>query len=100
MEQLKIQLTHDKNSHHTNKTNFTVPYLNKYEYSRIIASRALQISNGSEIFIDDTNGSIDPIQIAKLEYEKNKLPFLISRQLPNGSTETFSLKDLKSFEMI
>ena len=77
-----------------------IDYLNKYEYSRIIASRALQISNGSEIFIDDTNGSIDPIQIAKLEYEKNKLPFLISRQLPNGSTETFSLKDLKSFEMI
>lgn len=61
----------------------------KYEKARIIGSRALQISLGAPVLIkldDETFKSINynPIEIAKLEFEKSIVPITVKRPLPKA----------------
>ena len=46
----------------------------KFESVRIIAARALQISQGAPILIKIPKGMSDPTEIAKLEYEEGLVP--------------------------
>jgi len=46
----------------------------RYEKVRIIASRALQIAQGSPIFTKVPRGVTDPIEIAQLEWEAGVIP--------------------------
>ena len=60
----------------------------KYEKARMIGSRALQISMGAPYLIklskkDLENLKYNPIEIAKLEYEKGILPIAIKRPYPD-----------------
>jgi DNA-directed RNA polymerase subunit K len=48
---------------------------NRYERARIIAARALQLSMGALPLIKTKE--IDPIKIARMEFEKNVLPITI-----------------------
>ncbi len=48
---------------------------NRYERARIIAARALQLSMGALPLIK--TGEIDPIKIARMEFEKGVLPITI-----------------------
>lgn len=54
--------------------------LTRFEKTRIIAARALQISMGAPILIKISLS--DPKQIAILEFEKDVLPITIRRSLP------------------
>lgn len=72
----------------------TNPYMSKYEYTRIIGIRALQLSKNSPALVD-TEGVTDPLQIAKLELKHGKLPFIIERPLPNGESVKIKINDLK-----
>lgn len=61
--------------------------LTKYEKARIIGARALQIAMGAPILVKMTKKSFEelgynPINIAKLELEKNVIPITIVRPLP------------------
>lgn len=53
----------------------------KYEKARIIGARALQISMGAPILVDRV-GEINPIEIAKKEFNEEVLPIKIRRELP------------------
>jgi len=44
-----------------------------YERIRILAARALQISQGAPVLVK-TDGLIDPLQISRLEWEKSLIP--------------------------
>lgn len=62
----------------------------KYEKARIIGSRALQISMGAPFLIKlDEKGlekiRYNPIEIAKLEFEKDVIPITIKRPSPKTS---------------
>ena len=46
----------------------------KFEKTRIIAARALQISQGSPVLVDIPKGEFKPIEIAKLEWEAGIIP--------------------------
>ncbi len=46
----------------------------KYEKTRIIATRALQIAQGALILVEVPRGFTDPIKIAGLEWEKGVIP--------------------------
>ncbi len=48
--------------------------ISKYESIRIIAARALQISQGAPILVKVPKGISDPTEIAKLEYEEGVIP--------------------------
>lgn len=51
----------------------------KFEKTRIIASRALQIAQGSPIFVKIPKGTNDPIKIAELEWAENAIPIRIKK---------------------
>ncbi len=46
----------------------------KYEKTRIIATRALQIAQGAPVLVEVPKGFTDPIKIAELEWEKSVIP--------------------------
>ena len=72
----------------------TYPFLTNFEKTKIIGLRANQISKGSMPFIDVPKHITDVKDIARLELEQKRLPFIIKRPLPNGSFEYWRLADL------
>jgi DNA-directed RNA polymerase subunit K/omega len=79
----------------------TLPFLTKYEKTRILGQRTKQINSGAKPYIDKStlmeNGKpiIDGYIIALKELEAKKIPFIIRRPLPNGGSEYWKLKDLE-----
>lgn len=68
--------------------------ITRYEKSRVVGARALQISMGAPILIRIEPTLHDPIRIAELELEKRVLPLTIRRKLPSGAFEDVALIDL------
>ncbi len=52
----------------------------RFERTRIISARALQISMGAPILISTTEH--DPKAIARLEFEQDVLPITVKRTMP------------------
>ena len=73
----------------------TIPYLTKYERTRILGQRAKQINSGATPFIKVPENVIDGYIIAELELKEKKIPFIIRRPLPNGGSEYWSIQDLE-----
>lgn len=72
----------------------TYPFLTNFEKTKIIGLRANQISKGSVPFISVPKHITDVKDIARLELEQKRLPFIIKRPLPNGQFEYWRLTDL------
>lgn len=72
----------------------TYPFLTVYERTKIIGLRANQISRGAVPFITVPPQVTDVKDIARLELEQKRLPFIIKRPLPNGTFEYWRLSDL------
>lgn len=75
----------------------TYPFLTNYEKAKIVSFRASQINNGAKPFIQVPEGVSDSYQIASLELEAKRLPFIVKRPLPDGSFEAWRLSDLLVF---
>lgn len=75
----------------------TLPFLTKYERTRILGQRAKQLDDGANSFISVPQNIIDGYQIAELELEEKKIPFIIRRPLPNGNSEYWKIEDLEIF---
>lgn len=73
----------------------TYPFITKYEYARVIGIRAKQLNNGADPFVEVEPNIIDGYTIALKEMEQKKIPFIISRPLPNGGKEYWKLQDLE-----
>lgn len=79
----------------------TLPFLTKYEKTRVLGQRAKQINSGAKSYLDASmliqNGKpiIDGYLIALKELELKRIPFIIRRPLPNGASEYWKLEDLE-----
>ena len=73
----------------------TLPFLSKYERTRILGERAKQINDGAKPFVETDPSVIDGYLIALAELEQKKIPFIIRRPLANGASEYWKLKDLE-----
>ena len=73
----------------------TLPFITKYEKSRILGERATQLNAGAQPMIEIEPDMIDGYIIAVKEFEKKKIPFIIKRPLPNGAVEYWKLEDLE-----
>lgn len=51
----------------------------RFEKARIIGARSLQVSLGAPVLIDIPEGMIDPVEIARLEYDREVLPITVKR---------------------
>jgi len=76
------------------KNHRTYPFLTNFERTKIIGLRANQISKGSVPFIAVPKHITDVRDIARLELEQKRLPFIIKRPLPDGTFEYLRLSDL------
>ena len=78
----------------TDSNHRTYPFLTTFERTKIIGLRANQLSRGSAAFIAVPKHITDVRDIARLELEQKRLPFIIKRPLPNGQFEYWRLADL------
>jgi|UniRef100_A0A6C0DI32 DNA-directed RNA polymerase I, II, and III subunit RPABC2 len=74
----------------------TVPYLTKYEKTRVLGQRAKQIECGAKPLVKVPENIIDSYIIAELELQQKKIPFIIRRPIPSGGSEYWNLKDLEN----
>ena len=54
--------------------------MTRFEKTRILSVRALQISMGAPVLIKTRK--IDPLDIAQEEFEKDAIPLTIKRRMP------------------
>lgn len=89
------KITRDTNGLIIDKLHRTIPFLTKYEKSRILGQRAKQINSGAYPFVKVSENVIDGYIIAELELKQQRIPFIIRRPLPNGGSEYWKVKDLE-----
>jgi len=73
----------------------TLPFLTKYETARILGQRAKQLNSGAKTFVKVPPNVLDGYEIAKLELEEKKIPFIIKRPIPDGTCEYWNVSDLE-----
>lgn len=76
------------------KRHRSVPYLTQFERTKIIGFRAEQLANGNRPFVPVPDHVTDVLDIARLELEAKRLPFIIKRPMPDGTFEYIRLSDL------
>jgi len=79
---------------HLDKAHRSYPFLTQYERTKCLSFRASQIGHGAKPYVTVPTGMTDSYQIAKLELEAKRLPFIIKRPLPDGTQEVWRLADL------
>lgn len=72
----------------------TYPFLTIYEKTKIIGLRSNQLSQGAKAYIVVPEHVTSVREIARMELEQKRLPFIIKRPLPNGQYEYWRLADL------
>lgn len=66
--------------------------LTRFERTRIISARALQLSLGAPSLVKISKGTTRAEDVAKLELDKEVLPISVIRIMPDGRRETFDIK--------
>jgi len=62
----------------------THPWISRFELAAVLGKRAEQLSHGAPPQIALQEGIIGSMEIAKMELEQKKIPFVIRRPLPDG----------------
>ena len=70
------------------------PFLTIFEKTKILGFRANQLSQGARPYVDVPEYVTKAIEIAHLELEQRRLPFILKRPMPDGSFEYWRLSDL------
>lgn len=68
--------------------------LTKYEKARIMGERKAQIAQGAPTMLESTEGLTGIDEIVEEEFKQKLIPLVISRPMPNGTVEEYSLEDL------
>lgn len=89
------KIVRDSNYNIIDPLHKTIPFLTKYEKTRIIGQRAKQINAGAKPFVKVPENVIDGYLIAMLELREKRIPFIIRRPLPSGGCEYWNVKDLE-----
>jgi DNA-directed RNA polymerase subunit K/omega len=92
---LLTQVVRDKANNIIDDLHRTIPFLTKYERTRIIGMRAKQINSGAKAFIKVPENVIDGYLVAEMELIQKRIPFIVRRPTPGGGSEYWNLKDLE-----
>ena len=76
------------------KKHMSPPFLTVYERTKILGTRANQLADGAMPFVAVPEYMTKPLDIAKLELEQRRLPYIIKRPMPDGTFEYWRLSDL------
>lgn len=81
------------------KNKITFPKITKFEKTLILSQRAQQLMNNNKPNIDISDMDLNDInifyKIALREYNENKIPFNIKRELHDNTYEVWSLEEFK-----
>lgn len=72
----------------------SIPFLTTFERTKVLGFRTTQLSQGARPFITVPEHVSDIKEIARLELEARRLPFIIRRPMPNGTFEYWRISDL------
>ena len=72
----------------------TLPWITKYEYTKILGQRVKQLNSGAKPLIK-SQGLINNYNLAEQELQEKKLPIIIKRPIPSGGCEYWRLQDLE-----
>jgi DNA-directed RNA polymerase subunit K/omega len=72
----------------------TQPFLSVYERTKILGFRANQLAQGAPPYIARPEHVTSVFDIAKMELEQRRLPYIIKRPLPDGTFEYWRLSDM------
>ncbi len=75
------------------KTNKSKPVMSKYERTKIIGIRAQQIAAGSQPLIEVPKYITSTLEIAEIELNQRKTPFIIKRRV-GSNIEYWKIEDL------
>ncbi len=70
------------------------PFLSVYEKTKILGFRANQLAQGARPYVVVPEHVVRTVDIAKMELEQRRLPYIIKRPMPNGTFEYWRLSDL------
>ena len=94
--QLLSKVIRDINGKIVDPLHKTTPILTKYERARVLGERAKQIQQGSPLFIEGMEDVMDSFILAEEELKQKKIPYIIERPLPHGtSVEYWPLDELE-----
>lgn len=82
-------LNEEPDPHHRSQ-----PFLTLYEKTKILGFRTNQLAQGARAFITVPPHITSTLEIARMELEQRRLPFIIKRPMPDGSFEYWRLSDL------
>jgi len=96
---MEIQLTNVPPSFlnadgHADPKHRSVPYLTQFEKTKVLGFRTNQLSQGARAFISVPAHVTDLREVARMELEARRLPFIIKRPMPDGTFEKWRLSDL------
>lgn len=74
--------------------NKTYPIMTRFERAKILGLRTEQIARGADPMIDGDWTGMSPSDIAQEELAAKATPFIIVRNLPDGSRELWRVRDL------
>ena len=70
------------------------PFLTQYEKTRILGFRTNQLAQGALPYVAVPAHIRNVLDIAKMELEQRRLPFILKRPMPDGTFEYWRLSDL------
>ncbi len=70
------------------------PFLSVYERTKILGFRANQLAQGARPYVVVPEHVTRTLDIAAMELEQRRLPYIIKRPMPNGTFEYWRLSDL------
>ena len=82
------------NSQTTDMKHKSVPYLTLFEKTKLIGFRANQLAQGARPLVDVPPHITDVIDIARIELEQKRMPYILKRGMPDGTFEYWRLTDL------
>jgi len=65
--------------------------LTRFERTRVISTRALQLSLGAPALTKPGKGNVTPYELAKKEFDAGTLPFVVLRKYPSGEVKRIEL---------
>ena len=70
------------------------PFLTQFEKTRILGFRTNQLAQGAIPYVSVPAHIRNVLDIAKMELEQRRLPFIIKRPMPDGTFEYWRLSNL------
>lgn len=88
---LRVALSSERNADPLHRSQ---PFLTVFEKTKILGFRANQLAQGAPPYVDVPTHVTNTLDIAKLELDQRRLPFILKRPMPDGSFEYWRLSDL------